>query len=237
MNVTLWWDTPPNHDVGRVMASLYPQNVFLHLTGCLSTNLLAVVLLNFVDFLVLEEDVFVPILSVPLLLSIESRSEQDWRCVCMRGRALSCVDRPRWGATLDRCVQLSRHDLFPERISANPLLRCSHSGLCSQIFRRPNCLQLSRVPQNFYLTDSSTYTNFSILLRVWKFENTIFYNCEEQSEPHGFPLQPLHVDAVTDSSKLLGTSTGSDISPNTAIHTTLCLIVCSLGQLEHCNRT
>jgi len=79
MNVTPGWDTPPNHDVGRVMASLHPQNVFLQLTGCLSTNLVvvAVVLLNFGDFLILEEDVFVPILSVPLLLSIESRSEQD----------------------------------------------------------------------------------------------------------------------------------------------------------------
>ena len=60
------------------MVSLHPQNVFLHLTGRLSINLvLAVVLLNFGDFLVLEEDVFVPILSVPLLVSIESRSEQD----------------------------------------------------------------------------------------------------------------------------------------------------------------
>jgi hypothetical protein len=78
MNVTPGWDTPPNHDVGRVMASLHPQNVFLQLTGCLSTNVVvAVVLLNFVDFLVLEEDVFVPILSVALLLSIESRSDQD----------------------------------------------------------------------------------------------------------------------------------------------------------------
>ena len=151
MNVTPWLDTPPNHDVGRVMASLHHQNVFLHLAGCLSTNLVVVpvVLLNFGDFLVLEEDVFVPILRVPLLLSIESRSGQDWRCVRLRGGALSCVDHPWWGALLDWCVQLLRHDLFPERISANPLVQCFDSGLSSQIFRRPNCLQPCRVPQNF----------------------------------------------------------------------------------------
>jgi len=59
---------PPNHDVGRVMASLHPQNVFLHLMGRLSINLIVlivVLLLNGEDFLV-REDVFVPILSVPL---------------------------------------------------------------------------------------------------------------------------------------------------------------------------
>jgi hypothetical protein len=62
-----------------MMASLHPQNVFLQLSGPLSINpvVLAVVLFNFGDFLVLEEDVLVPILSVPLLLSIESPSKQD----------------------------------------------------------------------------------------------------------------------------------------------------------------
>ena len=125
MNVTPWWDTPPNHDVGRVMVSLHPQNVFLHLTGRLSINLvLAVVLLNFGDFLVLEEDVFVPILSVPLLVSIESRSEQDWRFAPLRVEALSCVHCPWWGVTLfgSMCLALetwsvSRAD-FRKSISA-----------------------------------------------------------------------------------------------------------------------
>jgi len=60
---------PPNHDVGRVMASLYPWNFFLHLTGSLSINfvvLVVVPVLNGEDFLIHEEDVFVPILSMPL---------------------------------------------------------------------------------------------------------------------------------------------------------------------------
>ena len=58
-----------NHDVGRVMASLHPWNLLLHLTGCLSLNLVVlagVLLLNGEDFLILEEDVFVPICGVPL---------------------------------------------------------------------------------------------------------------------------------------------------------------------------
>jgi len=51
------------------MASLHPWNLFLHLTGCLSINLviLAVVLLpDGENFLVREENVFVPVLGVPL---------------------------------------------------------------------------------------------------------------------------------------------------------------------------
>jgi len=60
---------PPNHDVGRVMASLHPWNVFLQLMGRLSINLVVLVvvlLLDGEDFLVREEDVFVPILGVPM---------------------------------------------------------------------------------------------------------------------------------------------------------------------------
>ena len=59
----------PNHDTGRVMGSLHPQSIFLHLTGHLSINpvLLAVVLLlDGEDFLICEEDVFMPVLGVPL---------------------------------------------------------------------------------------------------------------------------------------------------------------------------
>jgi len=51
------------------MASLYPRNIFLHLTGRLSANLVVlgvVLLLDGEDFLVREEDVFVPVLCVPL---------------------------------------------------------------------------------------------------------------------------------------------------------------------------
>ena len=60
---------PPNHDIGREMASLHPWNLLLHLTRCLSKNLIilaVVLLLDVEDFLVCKEDVFLPILSMPL---------------------------------------------------------------------------------------------------------------------------------------------------------------------------
>jgi hypothetical protein len=60
---------PPNHDVGRVMASVHPQKFFLHLSGRLNINLVALVvvlLLDVEDFLIHQEDVFVPLLGVPL---------------------------------------------------------------------------------------------------------------------------------------------------------------------------
>ena len=50
------------------MTSLHPWNLLLHLMGCLSIIpvILAVVLLIGEDFLVCEEDVFMPVLGVPL---------------------------------------------------------------------------------------------------------------------------------------------------------------------------
>jgi hypothetical protein len=51
------------------MASLHPQNVFLHLTGHWGINLVVLViimLLNGEDFLICEQDVFVAFLSVPM---------------------------------------------------------------------------------------------------------------------------------------------------------------------------
>jgi hypothetical protein len=60
---------PPNHDIGRVMASLHPRKIFLHFTGRLSINhvvLVVVLLFNVEDFLVCEDNVFMPILSVSL---------------------------------------------------------------------------------------------------------------------------------------------------------------------------
>jgi len=56
---------PPNHDTGMVMASLHPWNLFLHLMGH-SSILEGVLFLDDEDFLVREEDVFVPVLCVPL---------------------------------------------------------------------------------------------------------------------------------------------------------------------------
>jgi len=75
---------PPNHDVGRVMASLHPRNIFLHLTGCLSINLVVlagVLLLEGENFLVCGEDVFVPVLGLTLegpLRSCPSDLLQSW---------------------------------------------------------------------------------------------------------------------------------------------------------------
>jgi hypothetical protein len=54
---------PPNPDIGSVMASLHPWNFLLRLTGRLSINLVVlaiVLLLSGEDFLVQEENVFVP---------------------------------------------------------------------------------------------------------------------------------------------------------------------------------
>jgi hypothetical protein len=56
---------PPNHDVGRVRASCTLRT---YLKGYLSINLVALVVILLLDcenFLVHEEDVFVPVLSVP----------------------------------------------------------------------------------------------------------------------------------------------------------------------------
>jgi len=60
---------PPNNDVGSVMTSLHPWNLLLHLMGCLSivpVILVVVLLLSGEDFLVHEENVFMPVLGVPL---------------------------------------------------------------------------------------------------------------------------------------------------------------------------
>jgi len=60
---------PLNHDIGRVMASLHPQKIFLHLMGHLSINLLVLVVVLLFDgagVLVHEDNVFVPILGMPL---------------------------------------------------------------------------------------------------------------------------------------------------------------------------
>jgi len=92
---------PPNHDVERVMASLHPRNVFLHLMGRLSINLvpMVVLLLDGEDILVCEEDVFVSVLGMPLeemLCSCRSdrlRSRSKG-CVPLGGVAHSCVARP-----------------------------------------------------------------------------------------------------------------------------------------------
>jgi len=80
------------------MASLHPWKVSFHLTGCLNINLVVLVfvlLLDGEDFPVCEEDVFVPVLSVPLEATLcACPSDRLQGCVPLRGGALSCVDRP-----------------------------------------------------------------------------------------------------------------------------------------------
>jgi hypothetical protein len=56
----------PNHDVGKVMASC---TLRMHLKGLLIVNLVVLIVILLIDgenFLICEEDVFVPILGVPL---------------------------------------------------------------------------------------------------------------------------------------------------------------------------
>ena len=51
------------------MASLHPWNLLLRLMGCLNINLVVLAIVLLLDgegFLVLEEDVFLPALGVPL---------------------------------------------------------------------------------------------------------------------------------------------------------------------------
>jgi hypothetical protein len=86
---------PPNHDVGRVMASC---TLRMYLKGHLNINLVVLVVILLLDgekFLVREEDVFVPVLGVPLeetLCSCPSDPLQSRvrRCPFERGCALMC---------------------------------------------------------------------------------------------------------------------------------------------------
>jgi len=57
---------PPNHDVGRVMTFCTLRT---HLRGLLNINLVVLIVILLLDgenFLVCEEEVFVPVLGVPL---------------------------------------------------------------------------------------------------------------------------------------------------------------------------
>ena len=133
---------PPNHDIGKVMASC---TLRMHLKGCLSTNLVVLVvklLLNGENFLVSVEDVFVPVIGMPReetlcscpLGFLQSRSKV---CVPLSRGVLLHGDCPWWGITwLGRYVQLSGHDLlFPQQISANPLPYCFDSNFSPHTFQ------------------------------------------------------------------------------------------------------
>ena len=85
------------------MASLHPWNVCLHFTGRLNINLVVLVvvlLLNGEDFLVCEEDVFVPILGLPVeeMLSsclsdcLQNRSKDVAHCAATHSHMLVVPD-------------------------------------------------------------------------------------------------------------------------------------------------
>ena len=61
-------NTQHNHDVGSVMAYLHPWKLLLHLTGCLSINLVLAVVLLFEgeDFPICEDYFFLLVFGVPL---------------------------------------------------------------------------------------------------------------------------------------------------------------------------
>jgi len=108
------------------------------------------------------------------------------------------------------------------------------------LFRHPEraCLQTSRVTYNVYLLDRWTFTKFSMVLRVWKFENKIFHNLEGQSQPHWFYLTPHSMLMVWQTrANCLGASTWRDSSPKTPSLQPSRLIVSTFGQHESCNRT
>ena len=133
--------SPTKHDVWSVTAS---YTLRTHLKVLLSINLIILVvilLLDGEDFLVPEEDVFVPILGMPLeetfALVHRISFKAGVRSVPLSREVLSCLDLPWWGTTwLGRYAQLSGNDLlFPERISANPLPYRFDSGLIPHPFQ------------------------------------------------------------------------------------------------------
>ena len=96
---------PPNHDVGRVMAFC---TLRMHLKGRLSISLVVLVvtlLLIGENFLVCEEDVFVPVFGIPLgrhfalVRQISFKAGVRW-CPFEQRCALTCIS------------SLMRHDLI-----------------------------------------------------------------------------------------------------------------------------
>jgi len=139
---------PPNHDVGRVMASLHPQNApqgtFEHKSCCSD----CIQLLDGEKFLVREEDVFVPFPSVPLeeklcscqsdLLQIRSKKASfladlsivpnearlDWVEMFSSRNMMSCFQNEFWrihSPIVLRAASALTLFRFPDRaLSSNP---------------------------------------------------------------------------------------------------------------------
>ena len=156
----------------------------------------------------------------------------------MSGGAISCVDHPWWGMTwLGWYVQLSGHDiLFPERISANPLPYCFDSSFSPHTFEASWMNPVLNPPEFLIMfncqTDRWTFTKFSILLRVWKFENGIFCNWEWQSQPRGFTWHPT-ICWCCDRREQIALAQ----VPVGRVVQKQHLIVSSFGQQESCNIT
>ena len=122
---------PLNHDVVRVMDSLHPWNLLLHLMGCFSINLVVlavVLLLSGEDFVIHVKDVFVPILSVPL--------EKTSALVCWISFKAG-VRRCPFGCLYSLIFRSSllRHDIYQaDMFSSWDMIFCFQSGfgqICS----------------------------------------------------------------------------------------------------------
>jgi len=101
---------PPNHDIGSVMTSCTLRT---HLKGVLSINLVLVVilLLDRENFLIREEDAFVPVLGIPM---------EEMFCSCpldfLQNRSTGCPFELR--EALVCRSSLMRHDLIGSVCSA-----------------------------------------------------------------------------------------------------------------------
>ena len=110
------------------------------------------------------------------------------------------------------------------------------------LFRCPNWALSSTLqssfPHNVKLPNRKTYAKFSIFLRFRNFENIIFHNCGELSQPHVFPWHPtpcwrcdrLEQTALAQVPEETLVQKQPSLQPSR-------LIFSSFGQHECCNRT
>jgi hypothetical protein len=136
---------------------------------------------------------------------------------------------------------LGRDFLFPEWILANLLLYSFASGFSphtfqaswmSPVFNPPEFLVVFKLPNRW------TFAKFSMVLRVWRFENLIFCNWEGQSQPHGFIWHhtPCWCRDRREQTALAQVPEGAVVQKQPSLQP-FCLIVSSFGQHVSCSRT
>jgi len=116
--------------------------------------------------------------------------------------------------------------------SAPVLFGSGFSPHTFQVFWTSPVFSLSRVPYNVWLPDRWTFVKFSMVLRVWKFENG------KVNHSHMVLLDtPIHVDAVTwEQTALAQVPERTVVQKQPSLQPSR-LIVSSFGQQESCNRT